>query len=129
MAKISDAALTITQNTNGTSRAVVRCKVTFTPYEMNQMKSGLRLRLKAELWGDDAWVFGGDDKLYTYTPIKYFPDAAPTTTETITFDTIVGEGVLDEDIGRDEIYARLMLTNLYTMVTASAKTNTINRHF
>lgn len=129
MAKISDAALTITQNANGTSRAVVRCKVTFTLYEMNQMKAGLRLRLKAELWGDDAWALGGDDKVYTYTPIKYFPDAAPTTTETITFDTILGEGVLDEDIGRDEIYGRLTLVNLYTMVTASAKTNTINRHF
>ena len=129
MAKISESALTISHNVNGTSRVVVKCKVTFTPYEMNQMKSGLRFRLRAELWGDDSWALGGDDKLYTYTPVKYFPDAAPTSTETVTFDTILGEGVLDEDIGRDEIYARLTLTNLYTMVTAGAKTNTIAHHF
>jgi hypothetical protein len=103
--------------------------VTFTPYEMNQMKSGLRFRLRAELWGDDSLVLGGDDKLYTYTPVKYFPDAAPTATETVTFDAILGEGVLDEDIGRDEIYARLTLTNLYTMVTVGAKSNTVAHQF
>ena len=129
MAKISDASLSITQNSDGTSTPVVKCKITFTPYERTQMMTGLRFRLRCELWGDDAWLFGGDDKLYTYIPLKYFPDATPALVENVTFTATIPEGVLDEDIGRDEIYSRLTLTNLYTMVSSTTKTNTVYHSF
>ncbi len=52
----------------------------------------------------------------------FFPDPTPTADESRSFEAIVGEGVLDEDLGTDEVYAKLTLTNLNTHVSISKKT-------
>lgn len=49
------------------------------------------------------------------------------------FDVTVGEGVLDEDgfLGGyvDEVYGKLLLTNLYTTVTVTKTTNVVSHRF
>jgi hypothetical protein len=83
----------------------------FTPQELYQMNTnGKRLfKLKCELWGKDIVT---NDKLFIFNPLKYFPDISPSICETFIFREILGEGVLDEDLGKDRVYARLILTNL-----------------
>jgi hypothetical protein len=41
----------------------------------------------------------------------------------------VGEGLLNEDYGTDEVYGKLLLQNLFTMVQIQKKTNEISHHF
>jgi hypothetical protein len=134
MATIANPKLVITHNHAAkTAKCVVTCNVNFTPYEVNEMKEGLKFKLKCELWGDDSGLTGSDDKLFTYSTVKYFPDATPASTENITFDVTLGEGVLDEDgfFGgfTDEVYGKLRLTNLYTLTQVTAKTNVASHSF
>lgn len=136
MATITNRNLAITHDhTKKTARCVVTCRVNFTTYEMNEMKKGLRFKLKCVLWGKESWepFEGGDDYLYTYSPPKYFPDPTPTATESVTFDVTLGEGVLDEDgfWGGyvDEVYGKLTLTNLYTLVQVTRSTNVVEHSF
>lgn len=136
MASITEANLKISHDhRKKTARPVVTAKVAFTPVEVCQMKScpeGRWWKLKCELWSDDDWP-DADDRLYTYTDVYYFPDPSPTSTETRTFDVTVGEGLLDEDdwwLNRtDEIYGRLILTNLTNGVTTRRKTNQVEHRF
>ena len=134
MATITNAVLSLTHNhEKKTVRAVVRCTVNFTPLELCQMKtcSGRWFKLKCQVWGSEKaepW-FGGDDLLFTYANVFFFPDATPAATETKTFDVLLGEGVLDEDWGRDEVYGKLILVNLATLVSISKKTNIVPHHF
>jgi hypothetical protein len=113
-------------------KAVVTCDVNFTGLEQCQMKTCPKMRyykLKCQLWGSDSGLTGSDDFLYTYSDIFYFPDPTPTPTEKRTFDVMLGEGVLDEDWGEDEVYGLLSLSNLYTMTQITKKTNTIHHSF
>jgi hypothetical protein len=41
----------------------------------------------------------------------------------------LGEGVLDEDWGQDEIYGKLLLTNLSTATQITKKTNEVHHSF
>ena len=41
------------------------------------------------------------------------------------FEVLLGEGVLDEDWGQDEVYGLLKLVNLSTLVEVKKKTNTV----
>ena len=133
MANITNAKLTIAHDhTKKTARPVVKCDVNFTEQELCQMKNcaGSRFfKLKCQLWGEDSGLTGADDFLYTYSDVFYFPDASPTGTETRTFDVTVGEGLLDEDWGQDEVYGRLKLVNLYTLAEVTKKTNTVSHNF
>lgn len=134
MATISNQKLAITHDhVKKTARCVVTAKVNFDTLEQFLMKQGLKFKLKCELWGDDSGLTGSDDKLFTYTPAKYFPDPTPTQSESVTFDVVLGEGVLDEDgfTGGfvDEVYGKLTLTNLYTTVTISKNTNVVSHSF
>ena len=133
MATITDAALTISHDhTKKTARPVVKCKVRFTPLEQCLMKGcpGQRMfKLKCQLWGKDSFFTGADDFLYTYGSVYYFPDASPTAAEDRTYDVTVGEGLLDEDWGQDEIYGKLSLVNLFTNVQSQKKTNTVSHSF
>jgi len=134
MATITDQKLAITHDhTKKTARCFVTAKLNFDPLERFLMQQGLRFKLKCELWGDDSGLTGSDDKLFTYTPVKYFPDRTPTPTEDVTFDVTLGEGVLDEDgfLGGyvDEVYGKLTLNNLYTLVTVTKNTNVIAHRF
>ena len=134
MATITNQKLVITHNhTLKTARCVVTAKVNFTQLEMFLMTQGLKFKMKCELWGDDSGLTGSDDKLFTYTPAKYFPDPTSTASEAVTFDVTVGEGILDEDgfLGGyvDEVYGKLILTNLYTSVTVTKTTNVVSHSF
>ena len=70
MATISSATLAITSNpTTKTSRCVVTCKVSFTAFEMNQIKDGLKFSLNCALWGEDLGInnwLDADDFIFSY---------------------------------------------------------------
>ena len=130
MATISNARLDIEHDhTKKLARCRVTAKVHFTPYERQQMPLGLRFRLDCQLWGEDLgnWL-NPDDHLYNFGS-KYFPDASITPTEDVTFQTTVGENLLDEDLGKDEIYSLLILKNLYTNIIIKAKSNVVKHKF
>ena len=105
------------------------CKVNFTAFEMNQMKAGLRFKLICQLWGEDSGLTGDDNFLYTIPTVKFFPDGTPSASENVALEVTVGEGLLNEDLGTDEVYARLKLSNLYTLVTISGNTNIVSHSF
>ena len=44
-------------------------------------------------------------------------------------EATVGEGLLNEDLGTDEVYARMKLSNLYTLVTIAGNTNVVTHSF
>ncbi len=133
MATINNAKLVLTHDhTKKTVRAVVSCNVNFTSLELCQMKTcpGARFfKLKCQLWGEDSGLTGADDFLFTYSDVFFFPDATPAATESRTFSVLLGEGVLDEDWGRDEVYGLLRLTNLNTLIEVKRKTNTVSHSF
>jgi hypothetical protein len=133
MAAITNATLALAHDhSKKTVRAVVRCTVKFTGYEQCLMRSCPQERmfkLKCQLWGEDSGLTGADDHLYTYPTVHYFPDSTPTATENRAFEVTLGEGVLDEDWGQDEVYGRLRLVNLFTLVEVTKKTNTVSHSF
>lgn len=133
MASISNARLAITHDHRKKLAAVkVTCDVNFTVLELCQMRNCLEARhfkLKCELWGEDSFLTGADDHLFTLGNVFFFPDGTPTATESRTFEVTLGEGVLDEDWGTDEVYAKLILQNLGTLVSISRKTNVISHRF
>ena len=134
MATITNAVLTLAHDhTKKTVRAIAKCTVNFTHLELCQMKAcpnGRLLKLKCELWGADSGFFGDDDnRLFTYGAVFYFPDTTPNPSETRTFDVVLGEGVLDEDWGQDEVYALFKLVNLSSNVALQKKTNTVSHSF
>ena len=91
-------------------------------YQMNTTEKKL-FKLKCELWGQDMI---GKDKLYTFNPLKYYPSVSRNISEPFTFKEIISEGVLDEDLGKNMIYAKLILTNLSTGNQVIDKTNTVS---
>lgn len=133
MATITNAKLTLAHNhERKTVRAVVTCNVNFSALEQCQMKtcSNARMfKLKCQLWGADSGLTGADDFLFTYPNAMFFPDPSPSATESRTFDIVLGEGVLDEDWGEDEVYGLLKLVNLGSMVQVTKKTNTVSHSF
>ena len=133
MATITNRKLTLTHDhTKKTVLATVTCDVNFTALELCQMKTcaGTRLfKLKCQLWGADSGLTGADDFLFTYSNVFFFPDPTPTATESRKFEVLLGEGVLDEDWGQDEVYGLLSLVNLSTLVAIKKKTNTVSHNF
>lgn len=133
MASISNATLTITHDhRKKTAKPVVKCKVNFTPLEVCLMKGcpGQKMfKVKCQLWGEDSGLTGADDYLYTYGTVFYFPDATPAASESCTFDVTLGEGVLDEDWGTDEVYGKIILTNLFSQAQVKKNTNTVSHNF
>ena len=109
MASISDAKLSISCNsTTGICNCVVTGKVSFLPFELSSQQQGLQYRLRCQLLGDDPI---DNDTLFLY-PLKFFPDATPSLTESFKFEAAVGRNILNEDPeGGDEIFAELRLTN------------------
>jgi hypothetical protein len=86
-------------------------------------------KLKCQLWGADSGLTGADDFLYTYSSVFYFPDPTPAGSENRTFDVVLGEGVLDEDWGEDEVFAKFRLVNLSSLVEIRKNSNTVSHHF
>lgn len=133
MASISNATLAIQHDrSKKLANVTVKCDVNFTTLELCQMKScrdGRHFKLKCQLWGADSGLTGDDDFLYTLGNVFYFPDTTPAATESRTFTVTLGEGVLDEDWGEDEVYALLLLTNLTSSAQVSKKTNQVHHSF
>jgi hypothetical protein len=126
MASITNAKLKITIDAK-TKKATceVTASINFTPYEFNEIKEGLGFRLDCTLWGDDPIY---DDHLYSFAS-KFFPDSSPSASEAISFAVVLPQNKLNEDVGKDEIYARLDLLNTYTLVKVVKKTNVISYSF
>ena len=133
MASITSAKLSITHNhTDKTARPAVTVAIQFTAFEMSLMKQnpGANLfKLRCQLWGADSGLNGPDDYLWTYPSVHYFPDATQNSSETRTFVATVGEGVLDEDFGVDDIYAKVLLINLFTNQTIKKNSNEVQHSF
>jgi hypothetical protein len=133
MASITDAKLSIRHDhPKKLAYVTVTCKVNFTGMEMCLMEACPRQRmfkLKCQLWGADSFLTGGDDHLWTFINVYYFPDPTPTTPEDRKFEVTLGEGVLDEDWGTDEVYGKLILQNLFTLVKIEKKTNQVSHNF
>jgi hypothetical protein len=133
MATITNAKLALRHDhTKKTVLAVVTCDVNFTALELCQMKACDKARffkLKCQLWGEDSGLTGADDFLFTYSNVFFFPDPTPTAKESRKFEVLLGEGVLDEDWGQDEVYGLLKLVNLSTLVEVKKKTNTVSHSF
>lgn len=130
MAIIRDVNLSI-KHDHGKKLAhvTVKVEVVFTLLEVCLMQSCEKIRmfkLKCQLWGDDVF---SDDYLYTIPTVFYFPDPTPTTVETKTFTVTVGEGVLDEDWGKDEVYAKVCLYNFLASNQICKKSNVVKHRF
>jgi hypothetical protein len=129
VATLSKPTLSITHDhARKLANVKVAGKITFTQFELAQMKDGLRFKLKCTLWGADSGLTGADDFLYALSS-KYYPDASPSQIENYTFEVTLGEGVLDEDWGTDEVYAKVRLINLYTLVAVTKNSNTVSHSF
>ena len=130
MATITNATLALVHDhRKKIVKATAKCRVNFTALELCQMKNctGARFfKLRCQLWGDDLFL---DPLLFTYSDVFFFPDGSPTASEDRTFDVLLGEGVLDEDIGTDEVYAIFKLANLYTTIEVKKKSNTVSHAF
>jgi hypothetical protein len=81
------------------------------------------------LWGSDSGLTGSNGFLYTYPSLKLFPDATISQVESVKFQSEIGEGVLSEDVGGDEIYGLLRLTNMLSGGVISKKTNEVSGSF
>jgi hypothetical protein len=137
MASILNRVLTLKRDREKhTVRAIVKCDIRFTDLELCQMKSCQvrHYKLRCELWGKELGLaeqifFGSDDYLFTYSDIYFFPDGTPTLTESRSFDVTIGDSLLDEDLGRDEIYGKLKLYNLGTGALLARETNIVTGWF
>ena len=135
MASISVPKLTIVHDhVEKTARCHVTAKVNFDAFEMNQMKAGAKCKMKCQLWGDDSGITGGDDNLYTYGKVYFFADATPSAIESVDFDIVLGEGVLNEDdiTGGfvDEVFGKLILSSAHLpSCNRKANTNVVSHNF
>ena len=134
MARITDRILNLTHDhTKKTVRAVAKCKVKFTAleqFQMNGAPQGSFFKLKCQLWGGvGGFLDIGEEVRFTYTDVFYFPDSTSAAIESRTFDVVVGEGVLDEDLGTDEIFALFKLVNLSTLVEVKRRSDPVSHNF
>lgn len=133
----------IRDNAKQTARVIVAGSALFTEYEMSQMKIGLKFRMECRLIGDDAsagsnnnWgdLFTGDffdradNVLFVFNP-KTYPDGTPSSTEKYSFEATVGQSLLNEDRGTDEIVAAVTLINTYTGTRVTRRTNVVKSEF
>ncbi len=131
MATITEAKLQINVDaTTHKAKCVVTAKANFTPYEMNEIKEGLTFKLTCWLMADEPVVptVVIPIPLHLY-PQKSLPDSTPTAVEKITLEATLLQSQLNSGAGADEIYGQLTLTNEYTEVTRTKKTNVVSYSF
>ena len=134
MANLSNLVLVLNRDK---ARKIVNVKVTgnvnFTGLElcmMKQCKESAHFKLKCKLYGEDTPFFtGADDLLFIFPNVILYPDANPSGTESFSFQTTVGESLLNEDWGQDEIYAKAELTNNLSLNTVAKKSNVVTGWF
>lgn len=139
MASITSAVLSISHDhVKNIATPVVKVKVKFTSIELQQMAAfpGRWFNLKCELWSKDT-LFNDpsnpfdstDNLLYTFNEVYYFPDTNQIAEESRTFQVKVGENLLNEDWGTDEIYAVVRLTNMNSGVKTKRNSNVVSHAF
>jgi hypothetical protein len=79
----------------------VTYKVAFNYFERN---TKVRFREYIKFWGADSGLTGADDPLFSF-PVSAFYSQSSTLTRTRIRD--VATDLLDEDWGKDEVYARV----------------------
>lgn len=101
---------------SGTLKRKVTAKVTvkFDTFEENQIKAGLKFRLRCRIWGWDG--FGPIAIIPTLPALSWpdddvkfsFPSKIITADGTYPFSTVMNSSALDEDPGSnvDEVYAK-----------------------
>jgi hypothetical protein len=131
MPSITNRVLTIERREGGKNYNVrVECDIQFTDIELCQMKvcgeETKLYKLKCSVLGDDP-VF--DDFLFSYSDVKYYPEGNPIPKEHAIFETSASGGLLNEDWGTDDLFARLTLQNLASHVSIEKDTDVIHANF
>ncbi len=101
MANVYNVTLSRKTKSGAISEMTVAYKVAFNEFERN---TKVRFREYVQLWGADSGLTGADDYLHS-VPTSAFYSQSSTLTRTRKFD--VATSVLDEDWGKDEVYAKV----------------------
>ncbi len=101
MANVYNVTLSRKAKSGAISEMTVAYKVAFNEFERN---TKVRFREYVQLWGADSGLTGADDYLHS-VPTSAFYSQSSTLTRTRKFD--VATSVLDEDWGKDEVYAKV----------------------
>jgi len=101
MANVYNVTLSRIAKSGGISELTVTYKVAFNYFERN---TTVRFREYIQLWGEDSGLTGADDFLYNF-PTSAFNSQSSTLTRTRKKD--IATDILDEDWGKDEVYAKV----------------------
>ena len=122
MANVYNVTLSRKGKPGGISELTVTYKVAFNYFERN---TKVRFREYIQLWGADSGLTGADDYLYTF-PISAFYSQSSTLTRTRKRD--IATDILDEDWGKDEVYAKVKVVPVVPS-SDSEKSNEITGWF
>jgi len=125
MANVYNVKLSREGLSGGISQMTVTYKVSFNHFERITADGKIRFREYIELWGDDSGLTGGDDFLYR-APTSVFDSSSSPLTRTRNFN--VSNEILDEDWGKDEVYARVRIVPIIPSGDIE-KSNTITGWF
>lgn len=99
MANVYNVTLSRTAKPGDISEMTVTYKVAFNYFERN---TKVRFLEYIKLWGADSGLTGADDYLYSIPTSAFYSQNSPLT-RTRKFE--VANSILDEDWGKDEVYA------------------------
>lgn len=122
MANVYNVTLSRKAKPGDISELTVTYKIAFNYFERNLV---VRFREYIQLWGADSGFTGADDNLYSH-PTGAFFSQNDTLTRTKTFE--VANNILDEDWGKDEVYALVKVVPVLPSVD-SEKSNEITGWF
>ena len=132
MAKIINRVLTLTHDKKKHAvRAIVKCDIHFNDLELCQVKvySVRMFKLKCELWGEPTQLKTSlDDRseqLFTFPSIYFFHNGQTREVESRLFDVTIQEALLDNELGRDQVFAKLKLYNLSSANIFIGETNIV----
>jgi len=125
MANVYNVTLDRKDLSGGISEMTVTYKVAFNHFERITAQGNVRFREYIELWGDDSGLTGVDDHLYR-APTSVFDSRPSVLTRTRKFK--VSDDILDEDWGKDEVYAKVRIVPIIPSGDVE-KSNTITGWF
>lgn len=121
MANITDATLTYDGAIYpGVTKLLIDFTIHWSAYERDPE---LGFDLQTELWGKDV---SRDDHLYTGIEGRT-RNGEPS--QDVHHSILIGTDRLNEDWGRDEIYAKIKVSPIVEFLTAEATTNEVHRKF
>ncbi len=122
MAAIGPVSLKIDPDGSGASEVTVEYTITFSSLDV---LGNVEYRERVRLIGDDPLF---DDDLITLQNVLVSPNSLPTLNRSIV--TQVANSTLNEDIGRDEIFARVHLRDVARQFPpVSRDSNTVTGNF